>query len=612
MISQLLESYRKVLWFACLGAIGGAAAALAGELWLWASSTAPQPVAVSLVLDTSGSMWGQNLEEMKRAATEFVERGLGENLMVSVVAFENGAQVASPQTKDVQQLRAAIAGLNGGGGTNMFAGIETARTTFSGDTTRRFILVFTDGMPNSPIDANSAAQNCRNQGISVLAVGTGDADIGFLGQLTGDPSLVFPANAGQFAQAFNQADKTIRDLVGAQSASSGSGMAILRVGIWTALLAMGIGLGLIAAQNLYLARAPLAKSELRTAAISGMAAGLAAGVAGQLIYSGAADSAGLLQFLGRSLGWVLMGLVIGAGLARFVPNLKVSRGIAGGAVGGAIGVLAFLIFEQIIAATPGRLAGAAAVGFCIGAMIAWFEAAFREAWLEVKYAGGELRTVALGKQPISFGSDSTNCTLFVPSVAPQALRYTLEDGVPRCEDVPSGKQESLRPGDSKSLGNVVITVRAAGAVATGAPRAASSGAAVEKSGNRGETAGTGSPGRGSLAGATGGGRGENMVGMGELLLTVRGKTLSLARGEKFRATQIPGLEPAGAGDIVAEITSNPNDPAVLGLTNRSRTVWQVTTADGKSQPVATDKTVRVADGTRIRFGATDGRMERQG
>jgi hypothetical protein len=49
---------------------------------------------------------------------------------------------------------------------------------------------------------------------------------------------------------------------------------------------------------------------------------------------------------------------------------------------------------------------------------------------------------------------------------------------------------------------------------------------------------------------------------------------------------------------------------MLGITNRSRAAWQATTADGKAHQIETDKTVRVADGTKIRFGRTDSAIQR--
>jgi hypothetical protein len=64
----------------------------------------------------------------------------------------------------------------------------------------------------------------------------------------------------------------------------------------------------------------------------------------------------------------------------------------------------------------------------------------------------------------------------------------------------------------------------------------------------------------------------------------RGRVLELALGTQFRAAEIPGLEPAAADGVVAEVTSNPKNPSMLGITNRSRTAWQATAKSIKSKP----------------------------
>lgn len=598
MLEFIKNIQRKVWWFACFGAVGGAAAAVAGEMWLWATTAEPR-TAICLLLDTSGSMSGGPLEEMKLAASEFVTNNADSNYVFSVVGFDSYARTVCHPTADAQPVNAAITSLHSAGGTNMAEGIAQARATLDPTIDGRFILIFTDGMPDSASLTLTEAENCRQQRTGLIAVATGGADSQYLAQLTGDSKLVFPAVAGKFAEAFAQADRAIQDLVGAQASNLGSYGAVVRVGVWTALLAIGVSLALIAAQNIYLGRAALSRDEAIAGTVGGVLAGLLAGGIGQVIYASALGSPGLLLMLTRILGWIMVGMIVGAGLARCVPNLQFSRGLAGGAVGGAAGVIAFLILGSLVAAMPGRLAGAAIVGFCIGAMIAWFEAAFREAWLDVKYATGEVRTVSLGRQPVSFGSDSAACTVFIPNVAPVALRYTLEEGVPRCEDVVANRSESLQPEATRSLGNVVITLKAAGAIQ--APVSTAAGASDRESARSVPTPATSSPPTNNFAPAT----------SQQLQLVVRGRTLSLVAGATFRAAEIPGLEPAESDGVVAEVTTNPQDASVLGLKNRSRTVWQATTAEGKQLQIDVGRNVRLDAGVRIRFGLTEGLCQRQ-
>ena len=52
------------------------------------------------------------------------------------------------------------------------------------------------------------------------------------------------------------------------------------------------------------------------------------------------------------------------------------------------GATAFLV-GSVAAVWVGRMAGAAILGFAIGLMVALVEVAFRRAWLEVQFSGGE-------------------------------------------------------------------------------------------------------------------------------------------------------------------------------------------------------------------------------
>jgi DNA-binding helix-hairpin-helix protein with protein kinase domain len=57
---------------------------------------------------------------------------------------------------------------------------------------------------------------------------------------------------------------------------------------------------------------------------------------------------------------------------------------------------------------------------------------------------------------------------------------------------------------------------------------------------------------------------------------------------------------------LATVTTNPRDPAIWGLTNRTDATWTATTADGESHDVTPGRTVRLEPGLRIAFGAANG------
>jgi hypothetical protein len=84
-------------------------------------------------------------------------------------------------------------------------------------------------------------------------------------------------------------------------------------------------------------------------------------------------------------------------------------------------------------------------------------------------------------------------------------------------------------------------------------------------------------------------------------LEAPGRSLELTSG---RTVTVGDL--AGAVDgIVAEVVRNPQAPEVLGLKNLSASPWQAT-VDGVDRDVAPGQTVRLKDGVRLSFGASEG------
>jgi hypothetical protein len=481
----------------------------------------------------------------------------------------------------------------------MAQGLQAAASALSQAQGDKYILLFTDGMPDSQADALAAGAGCLSGGMRIVAVGTGDANTGYLAQLTHDPGLVFPANVGQFGHAFQRAAKAIysRQLVESDPSGTGLFLGVVRIAIWTLLLAIGIGLGLIASQNLYLHRPALSKPEAIRGAVGSAAAGLIAGAAGQLVFASTAQGPAVLVGLGRIAGWTLAGLLLGLGIARFVPNLKPSRGLAGGALGGAIGAIGFLLIGLLVSDAAGRLVGAAIVGFFIGAMIALLEAVLREAWLEIEYGPTEICTVSLGRHPVTLGSDSSQCMVYVAGVAPVALECSLKEGQTLCEEVPTGRRSVLSPGDSRKLGKATIRVR----TATPAGRVDRPIATTDAGSQKSE--------RASSPAASGPHSETQATAPGMLYLRIRAQRIALPLGTKLRARQIPGVETKSPDDVVAEVVASPHDPSVLGLKNLSNFKWEASPKSGPSNSVEAGRSARLAIGTKIRFGATEAVIE---
>src|SRR5262249_46694464 len=151
---------------------------------------------------------------------------------------------------------------------------------------------------------------------------------------------------------------------------------VLVIGIWTTLLAVGLALALVMGQNWYLTRPLLSPDEAGFVIAGALAVGVVAGGIGQMLY-GAFAAADFLPQLGFLLGWLLLGGLLGRGLAFFIPNLGGWRATGAGCAGGLVGALAFLLVSAI-GDVVGRFMGAAILGFAIGLMVALIEVVSRK------------------------------------------------------------------------------------------------------------------------------------------------------------------------------------------------------------------------------------------
>ena len=487
-LSQWLHSGSKTSRFAAIGAVGCLAGAILGEVLLAAMRPpAPEgpPQAVCLLIDCSGSMnqggeagspSGQKLREVKSAAAEFVKKDLSRD-QIAVVGFGSGVHRAAKLGASAAQLNSAIEGLGDGGGTAMDAALAAAAgellTPSEGNRDPamvRNILLFTDGEPDNQAATLEAANACRSQNIRIVAIGTGDAKTAYLAQVTGNPALVFPASAGNFGESFKQAEKAIygRSLVESGATQSGFFMSLVQIGAWTALLAIGVSLALIAGQNLYLRRPVLTVQSAAMGIVGGLVGGAVAGMAGQLLFFVAASTSHLpligwlvgwlFTGLGRIAGWAILGGLVGRGLAFFVPNLDSRRAWMAGGLGGGCAAVVFIV-ASLFGDVVGRLLGAALLGAFLGAAVALVETLFRQWWLEIRMGEKEVVHVSLGSAPVRIGSDNRACTIYARGARPLAAQYQVVDNRVMYLDFAAETSTAVEPGDQRTIGHVTVTVQ---------------------------------------------------------------------------------------------------------------------------------------------------------
>ncbi len=132
------------------------------------------PMQVALIMDCSGSMYGSNIDNAKRAALGFAHRTLqSPNRQIAVVAFPGG--VKSTPTADVDRLRWAIDALTPIGSTPMSEGLYEARNLLRPRAgVQRVFVVMTDGHPDDPDATLKQIHDLRASGARVITVGVGD------------------------------------------------------------------------------------------------------------------------------------------------------------------------------------------------------------------------------------------------------------------------------------------------------------------------------------------------------------------------------------------------------------------------------------------------------
>jgi Ca-activated chloride channel homolog len=149
-----------------------------------------QALNFSLVLDRSGSMAGNRMNQMKQAAKLVVDR-LGPSDILSIVIFDETAEVVVPSTllHDKDAIKRQIDRIDERGGTHMSSGMqagmaEVQRGMAAGRVSR--ILLLTDGQTwEDQTTCESIADQCRSLGVPLNVLG-----LGLGGEMSWDPRFL--------------------------------------------------------------------------------------------------------------------------------------------------------------------------------------------------------------------------------------------------------------------------------------------------------------------------------------------------------------------------------------------------------------------------------------
>jgi VWFA-related protein len=173
-----------------------------------------QPLAIVLVMDTSGSMVGKPLADSVAAAKSFMAQ-LMPNDPLAVVSFADKVKVAQDLTTDRGKVTQALEQLKSEGNTALYDSIVEAVGLLKNRSERRVLVLLTDGRQAGPsqFDFDQAVNEASRWSVPIYPIGFGGVnrdELGRLAKLTGGAAQVNP-DSSSLAPAFQNVLNQLRE-----------------------------------------------------------------------------------------------------------------------------------------------------------------------------------------------------------------------------------------------------------------------------------------------------------------------------------------------------------------------------------------------------------------
>jgi Mg-chelatase subunit ChlD len=170
------------------------------------------PVDAVLVMDTSGSMWGEGDDPDKMRAAKDGAHILVDILRLpfdraALVSFNSGAQEVVPLTGERQRLHDGIDLLYPDGETAMDLGLQVGLEVLADaadeDDRHQVLVLLSDGIPNDERSAMRAAEEVKSAGVMLVTIGFGaDADLVFLEAAASDGAFFYAPSRDELLKIY--------------------------------------------------------------------------------------------------------------------------------------------------------------------------------------------------------------------------------------------------------------------------------------------------------------------------------------------------------------------------------------------------------------------------
>ena len=168
-----------------------------------------EPIRIMLLIDVSASMAGEPLVQAQSAAREFLDKCDFTRTEVGLISFSDEVILQTEATDNARKVRAAIDRLEPDGTTDLGGAVELARQRLNRLDRLRYIVILTDGYPDAPEAAVEEASRARGEGVEIVAIGTGAADLAYLQRLASTEAGSIFAQGGELVGTFGHIARMI-------------------------------------------------------------------------------------------------------------------------------------------------------------------------------------------------------------------------------------------------------------------------------------------------------------------------------------------------------------------------------------------------------------------
>lgn len=171
---------------------------------------------VYLVVDCSGSMAGDKLNQAKKGSLGFAKDALIKGYLIGLIQFDSSAVHLCEPQREISVLDQHLQKMEAGDTTHMAEAIRLAYEKLKDrGVVPRVMVIVTDGMPNGPYDPEAslkAGENAKKEGIDIITIGTDGAEQNFLRKLASRTELGRKVSREQLEQSIVSSVKMLPQL----------------------------------------------------------------------------------------------------------------------------------------------------------------------------------------------------------------------------------------------------------------------------------------------------------------------------------------------------------------------------------------------------------------